>query len=288
MLRQGGGHVNFLLRAQDFFAVDLHGLHLRDLVAGEAHEFDFLRRLSVNPLLVLGAGFALADLLVRTAAGGVDQLAVHADQDVVIGDSVFELGGQTFDEDLRRAPGSEIEDGREQSLGLFHGEIGDELVELKGQDRANRHLAVVGRDRDGVGAYADLEVLIPLFLFLGPAVQFKDDAAVTDEDVGDLPAVAGASGQSIVGDKVANANVVGREASVAELESFFAHRKKHFQEHKLGLEPADEVHAGGGGDRPVGDGRGRLVLRVGGAQQRGEGQDNHEYASHDSMWAGAK
>ncbi len=100
-----------------------------DAVTDEADEADGLGDVAVDPLFVAGsvgvAALLLADLALGCAQGGEDHAVVHADEDVVGGDGVLQLGWEGVGVGLVGGLDAEVDDGIEESLDLGGGDLGD-------------------------------------------------------------------------------------------------------------------------------------------------------------------
>src|SRR5690242_16487810 len=66
-------------------------LDFDDGLAVEAHKQD-VRRETVDPVLLFGVLARLTDLSIGRSLGGKHRVAVHADQDLMIFDSILEFG----------------------------------------------------------------------------------------------------------------------------------------------------------------------------------------------------
>ena len=99
-------------------------------------------------------------------------------------------------------------------------------------------------DRGRSGIADDLNVLIPLLVFLRPAVQLDDDLIVLDLNVGDHAAVTRPGRGTILRDLLGNLRFAGAHYAILDLDSLVALRKRNAGEHTLRLQAAHHQQPG--------------------------------------------
>jgi len=121
--------IHFLSDAYDLFTTHIDGLDTHHFVTHEPHEIDILRRLTINPLFVVGLAILFADLL-RWPALGVDHhLPVHSNQDAVTLDRIFDLGRNCLQIGLCCRFRIKVENRAEEIFKLLRIQIRDVVIE---------------------------------------------------------------------------------------------------------------------------------------------------------------
>src|SRR5262249_3326404 len=141
------------------------------------------------------------NFLRRTAHCFLDHLFVHSDQNLVVLDSVANLGRQSLHVSLGGRLGAEIKHGIKEFLELLEVHLGNVLWE---DEREIRSLGIQLFGIDGsAGASThtrNLYALIPLYFLLRTAIDLKANVMVLDLNAGDLYPLAGTRGDTLVGD----------------------------------------------------------------------------------------
>src|SRR5208283_95294 len=172
-----GWYVHLFLRADNLLAVNRHDLQTADQITLEAHKVHFLGRRAVNPFLVRLAIVVLVADFLRWPSFGIDHhVTVHTHQHLVVLDGVLYFRRQSLCKGLGLIEGLEVEDGRQHFAHLLSGQLRHILIEL------NRHHGTFciqvlrsGAWRSHHATHTHLNVLVPLLLFLGSAIDLERD-----------------------------------------------------------------------------------------------------------------
>src|SRR5579863_2593362 len=182
-----------------------------DALAGEFHEDRFVRRMAVNPVFgVVAAGVALANLAVGLAHSRHHFVLIHSQDRVTLRNSFFLLRRKRVNPMNRgRMLLRKVQEGREELLQLLGGHVRNRLRELQDQRSTRAGLqpwrALIlsgGRswliNRIGNTPHTDGYAIAPVLLGASAAVQIHDNRTIVKIELGNLHAVAGIHGRTVI------------------------------------------------------------------------------------------
>ena len=140
----------------------------------------------------------------------------------------------------------EIENRGQDLFDLIGAYLGHEAVKHNGYKRAAGVFRRICGNRNGVSArtHANFNMLIPLLLFPGTAINFNDDAAIFDKHVGNLGAISGFGGRAALCQHEIQLLIVGGDHAIFDDQPLFSHREWLAYEDSFSVDHADHVEPG--------------------------------------------
>src|ERR1700677_259241 len=169
---------------------DISDLQPDYAITVETHELDLVRWLAINPFFERHLPVRFANLLVGLANGLQHHLTVHADQNLVVQDSTFELGRERVGKGLDRSLEGKVDHRNDQFAYLGGSHLRDKFVEHECHPRADWNMAVILSQRRHSAHASHFDVLHDVVVLLRAVVELKEDAVRLHFELSDHYAIA--------------------------------------------------------------------------------------------------
>ncbi len=214
--------------------------NLGDAICLEAHKANGLRRLSVDPFLVVavtGSLLQFPEFRLRRTHCGKYHLAVHADEDIVLGDSVFEEGWEGICIGFAGGLDTKINDRIEECFDLGSSDFRKAAFKEQRDPTASDLCPVIGDDV----VVIDSDVAEKSMLEIRTTVEIEDDAIGLYRNLRNGNAIARCGGLPFFVEHLLVRVAARIHVSVGDQGEAIAQRKVAVGETLLCLEIADQL-----------------------------------------------